>query len=113
MKYKILLINCLFFAGYTLNINALPLPLQVNTIDLNSTLKSKKLNIHLPLIQQGHQREATTKIKPIVTNDSEEILTNTRKFYKIKLLTLRKTKNAVLKAVLKRRSYGLRYTRRW
>lgn len=116
MKYKIL-ISCLFFGFFTLTTHALPMHkysahITINSSDLKPTLHHKTLNINLPFIPKRYQREATNNIK-VSTNESETILKNSKKSYKIKLLVLRKTKNAVLKAVLKRKSYGLRYTRRW
>jgi hypothetical protein len=116
MKYKIL-ISCLFFGCSTLTTHAFPLHkysphIKTTSSDLKPALQYKKLNINLPFIPQSHQRGTTNTIK-VSTNDSEKILKKSKKSYKIKPLILRKTKNTVLKAILKRKSYGLRYTQRW
>ena len=99
MKYKII-ISCIFFGCYTLSTCAKP------TL---SAPQVEKLNINLPLQQQEH-RIKKMNIKP---SDTTLILASARRSPRINFLVLSTTKNAVLKAVLKRKSYGLRYTMIW
>ncbi len=74
------------------------------------SLQAPKLNINLPFQVQN---KTPNQGKKNITSDTALILTSAKKSPTIKFLVLSTTKNAVLKAVLKRKSYGLRYTMIW
>ena len=115
MKYKI--ISCLFFGCCTLSIYAKPM-LPSSQINTNyealytslSPFQDKKLNIKPPLLLQENTIQQSNK--KLIT-DSALILASAKKSSPINFLVLSASKNAVLKAVVKKKSYGLRYTRIW
>lgn len=113
MKNKIKIISCVFFCCYILNVSATPVQYSVGKEALQFT-QPHRLNTNLPVLLQKHPFRGDDKQERKKANSEIEIiLGRKKKLPKINFLVLRTTKNAVLKAVLKRKSYGLRYTRRW
>ncbi|MCK5918017.1 MAG: hypothetical protein KAG34_06310 [Cocleimonas sp.] len=89
-----------------MSLQANPSQLQVTT---HQQKKTQKLNIDLPLLPKNNSNQLNIKI----SNNTPIILASAKRFSIKNWLVLNTTKNAVLKAVLKRKSYGLRYTRIW
>ncbi len=117
MKYKI--ISYIFFACCTLSLYAKPAFPSLQTNDHHemlysslSLLQNNKLDIKLPLLPQNNKIKQSNK--KLIT-ESTLILASAKKqpLRRIDFLVLRASKNAVLKAILKRKSYGLRYTKTW
>ena len=116
MKYKI--VSYILFSCCTFSLYAKPasLPLQINKhhkLAYSSLLsfQTNKLNIKLPLLPQDNKIKQSNKK---LTTESALILANAKKQpLRINFLVLRASKNTVLKAILKRKSYGLRYTKIW
>lgn len=110
MKNKIIM-SYLFFGCCTLNVYADSSPQLLKTPTNKPHIQTiKTLNIDLPALPKPSRNDQDH----IKTNSPPIIILASAKRFKIKnLLVLSTTKNAVLKATLKRRSYGLRYTRIW
>ncbi|HIO91475.1 MAG TPA: hypothetical protein EYG68_01365 [Leucothrix mucor] len=100
MKHKIIITSCIFFGCYTLGASEIP-----NQVSGQNTKPS--LNFSLPPHStSSHQNiAANTKNSPT--------LTLTKRSSKLNFLVLNSTKNSELKAVIKRKTYGLRYTKVW
>jgi uncharacterized protein YaaW (UPF0174 family) len=113
MKNKSKIISYTFLCCYMLNVSATPVQHRAETNALHLT-QTYRLNTNLPVLLQKHPLNREDKQEPKkVNSEIGVILGRKKKLPKINFLILRTTKNAVLKAVLKRKSYGLRYTRRW
>ena len=93
MTYKISLTSIVFLVCYTLNVSAIP-----------------RLNISLP------------PESPIIKNSGKHLIAPQHKNIPIahskglsipNILIIKSTKNSELKAVIKRKVYGLRYTKIW
>lgn len=109
------MINCVFLGCYALTTYAKPMrpSLQENTAyqtHHNLPEYVKKLNINLPLLPQY---QTSNKTNPKLPSETAIILASAKKAPRRNFLVLKRTKNAVLKAILKRKSYGLRYTQIW
>ena len=102
MKYKII-ISCIFLGYYTFGSAKPRLPSL-------SPMQIQRLNISLPL---EVQEKIANQGRKNIERDSALILANSKKSPTINFLVLSTSKNAVLKAVLKKKSYGLRYTMVW
>ena len=113
MKNKTKIISCTFFCCYLFNASATPVEHGIETTTLPSNIlfvQTTRLNTNLPLLGGKYHLHQNHKK---ANSEVEIILVRKKKLPKINFLVLRTTKNTVLKAVLKRKSYGLRYTRKW
>jgi len=113
MKNKTKIISCAFFYCYMLNASATPVQHSIGTKPLQPAIlftQTSHLNTDLPIVREGYPLNHGHKK---INSEIKIILVRKKKLPKINFLILRTTKNAVLKAVLKRKSYGFRYTRRW
>jgi len=102
MKNKTI-ITYLLIGCCTVHLHATPNQLQPSA-------HSQKLNTDLPLVPKNNSVNQPN-IK--ASNDTAILLASAKSFSIGNFLVLSTTKNAVLKAVLKKKSYGLRYTRVW
>jgi hypothetical protein len=105
MKNKIIIISSIFLGCYTSNLYATPDQLHINRY------YNQGLNTELPLLTQ--QTLIKQKDKDADSDTMLIFASDNTKFSLSNLLILSTSKNAVLKAVLKKKSYGLRYTRIW
>ena len=109
MKYKII-ISCIFLGCYTLSTCAKPTLPSLYSMQYSPSLQAQKLNISLP---SQAQNKTLNQGRQNIASDTTLILANAKKSPKINFMVLSTSKNAVLKAVLKKKSYGLRYTMIW
>lgn len=117
MKSNIIVISCIIIGFYTLNTCAKPNRPSLQTKSYYQTNHRfpryiKKLNINLPSPFQHKITKYRSKKRP---TETAIILAKAKKKKSAirNILVLKATKNAILKAVLKKKSYGLRYTRIW
>jgi hypothetical protein len=107
MKNKTTMISYILFGCCTVHLHAIPSQLQAR---VHKQQYSQKLNTNLPLLQRNNSvNQPNIKIG----SDTPIILASAKHFSIENFLILSTTKNAVLKAVLKKKSYGLRYTKVW
>ncbi len=106
MKNKII-ISCIFIGFCTVHLHATPNSQQLRA---HKQHYRQKLNIDLPLLPQNNNINQLNIKKD---SNTPIILASAKHFSIGNLLVLSSNKNAVLKAVLKKKSYGLRYTRVW
>ena len=101
------MISYIFFGCCTVHLHATPNQLQPSA---HKQQYSQKLNTDLPLLPKNNSVN-----QPNIKADSDTpiILASAKHFSIGNFLVLSTTKNAILKAVLKKKSYGLRYTRIW
>lgn len=107
MKNKTIMISCILFGCCTVHLHATPNQPQPR---VHKQQYSQKLNTDLPLLAKNNSVN-----QPNIKTGSNTpiILASAKRFSIENFLILSTTKNAVLKAVLKKKSYGLRYTRVW
>ena len=92
MKNKIFIVCLAFFGYFATQASEAPI-----------------LNFDLPIEHSKTQ----TKPDSLKKTNSTIVLATSRKFSISGLLVLSSTKNSELKAVIKRKTYGLRYTKTW
>ena len=117
MKYSTIVISCILIGFYALTTCAKPNLPSSHTKGYYQTKDRlpryiKKLNINLP---SAYPHKTTKQSKKKRPSETAIILAKAKKKRSAitSILVLRATKNAILKAVLKKKSYGLRYTRVW
>ena len=111
MKQSIIIINCIFVGCYTLNVHSAPnQPSLMNahyTPHFNLAPMHTELNTDIPPAVQL----ASSSHNGTISTTTEGIILEPRGIPR--LFVLSANKYAVLKAVLKKKSYGLNYTRKW